>query len=364
MERKIESTLIDNLGELSVLYGPSTRETDVQRWLFNRFSRCGVRLRGDAVGNLWTKPVEGRKLRCALVAHSDEIGIQITSVEEPGIARFRKIGGLRASSLAGHRIWFRNSQGEDVFGIIGCDPMQDNGTENGLLLKTSDLWVDIGAESKADFERRLAVGDFGVFCNRKLERLSDNRYVGKAIDDRCGLTVGVEVYEDFIKHGDSDKVKSIDLVFVSTVQEELNLFGAKALPLEMDVAIILDVDFCADTPSAVAESTNLALGGGIGLILSADSSPVLLDIAKKVSMERNIPVRVIVGRSFSGGTDAAALRLKNAVATINIGIPLRYMHTAREVVDVRDLVYAYEMATGIIHHLSLLSGKDDLIPWK
>lgn len=349
--------IIEYIKELSPLFGPSTREEEVQQWICRNIKN-DVDVCGDALGNLWTRPDGNRGLTCAIVAHADEIGIQITRIEEPGIARFRKIGGLRASSLLGQRLRFKNCMGEEIIGIIGSDPMQDNGTDNGLLIKTSDLWVDIGAHSKKDFESRLDVGDFGVFDSDGITMLSENRICGKALDDRSGLAVALDAFRE------ARTMKNLKPMLVSTVQEELSLFGAKAIPVDADVAIVIDVDFCSDTPSAIETTTSLDLGKGVGICVSADTSPVMLEMAKKISAEQRIPLQITLGRNFSGGTDAAALRLKKATATIVLGIPLRYMHTACEMIDIVDLAYARRMVSELLKRIAALNSKTDLIPWK
>lgn len=350
--------IINNVARLSPLFGPSTREEEVQRALSGHLMQYGIATTGDAIGNLWTVPTCSDGLRIALVAHADEIGVQIISIEEPGIARIRKIGGLRASSLIGQKLKFVNARNELIYGVIGSDPMQDNGTDNGLLIKTSDLWVDIGAESRKNFMDKLAVGDFGVFDVPAIEYISEHRICGKALDDRSGIATALSAYEEVMASG------MCNISFVSTVQEELSLYGAKSLPIDVDVAVVIDVDFCADTPSAIAESTPLRLGKGCGICTSADTSPILLDMARKIAKEKEIPLQYTVGRSFSGGTDAAALRLKNNVATVVISIPLRYMHTAREIVDTRDLKSAAMLASELIKKLSTFTDKSVLIPWK
>ncbi len=349
--------IIEYIKDLSPLFGPSTREEEVQQWLFQNLKN-DAEVCGDALGNLWTRLHGNQGLTCAIVAHADEIGIQITQIDDPGIARFRKIGGLRASSLLGQRLRFKNSMGEEIVGIIGSDPMQDNGTDKGLLIKTSDLWVDIGAHSKKDFESKLKVGDFGVFDSNGITMLSGNRICGKALDDRAGLSVALDAFHK------ARTMKNLKPMLVSTVQEELSLFGAKALPVDADVAIVIDVDFCSDTPSAIETTTLLDLGKGVGICVSADSSPIMLEMAKKISAEQHIPLQITLGRNFSGGTDAAALRLKKATATITIGIPLRYMHTAYEMIDIRDLVYAQHMVSELLKQIATLNSKTDLIPWK
>ncbi len=349
--------IIEYIKDLSPLFGPSTREEEVQQWLYQKLKN-DAEVCGDAIGNLWSNIDGNRGLTCAIVAHADEIGIQITQIEEPGIARIRKIGGLRASSLLGQRLRFKNRMGEEIIGIIGSDPMQDNGTDNGLLIKTSDLWVDIGAHSKKDFESRLQVGDFGVFDSNSITMLGGNRICGKALDDRSGLAVALDAFHE------GRSMKNINPMFISSVQEELSLFGAKALPVEADVAIVIDVDFCSDTPSAIENTTSLDLGKGVGICVSADTSPILLEMAKKISTVQRIPIQLTLGRNFSGGTDAAALRLKKATATIVIGIPLRYMHTACEMIDIRDLGYVQLMVKELLKGIATLNSKNDLIPWK
>lgn len=349
--------IIQYIKDLSPLFGPSTRESEVQRWLSRQLEgECHVY--GDPLGNLWAQYAGDKGLRCALVAHADEIGVQLTNIEETGIARFRKIGALRATSLVGQRLRFRNMRNEDVIGIVGCDPMQDNGTDNGLLLRTSDLWVDIGAESKEEFESRLKIGDFGVFDVADVMMMPGHRVCGKALDDRAGLAVALDSFRE------SRAISGINTMLMSTVQEELSLYGAKGISVDADVAIVVDVDFCSDTPSAVGNVTKLDLGGGIGISVSADTSPVLLNMAKDISEEEDIPIQITLGRNFSGGTDAAALRLKNATATIVISIPLRYMHTAREIADTRDIMNAGKFVQSMLCRLASLNDKTDLIPWK
>lgn len=355
----MKDELFELLNDLTALRAPSTREVAVQRWLDRYLQSKGYGAQGDAQGNLWCSNRREGGLKCGIIAHADEIGIQITSIETPGIARFRKIGGLRAPSLLGHKIVFTNTRGEAVTGIVGCDPIQNNGTETGIMVRTSDLWVDIGAESAEEFSTRLNVGDFATFEFEGVERLSENRIIGKAFDDRCGLSVVIKAFDEL-----AGRYDNLELILISSVQEELNLFGSKSMPVNLDVAIVVDVDFASDTPSDISDLTNLVLGRGIGVCINADNQQVLSDMLLDVCREQGIPFQTTVGRSFSGGTDAAALRLKNATATVNINIPLRYMHTSHEMLDLRDLEWGVKAVIAMVEKLSILSGSNALIPWK
>lgn len=355
----MKENLLFILSNLSLLSAPSTRETPVQKWLNSYLQKQGYKPQGDAQGNLWCTDNNNGTIKCGIIAHADEIGIQLVSVEEPGIGKFRKIGGLRATSLIDHYVLFTNSKGENIKGLIGCDPMQNNGTESGIIVKTSDLWVDIGAESVEEFSNQLSVGDYATFMPQPIERLSENRIVGKAFDDRCGIAVSLCAFSKLV--GELD---NIELTFVSSAQEELNLFGAKALPIPLDIAIVIDVDFASDTPSSISNVTNLSIGKGIGICINADNNIILLKILKQVCKENSIPIQTTVGRDFSGGTDSASLRVKNATATVNISIPLRYMHNSLEMLDVRDLNYAAKAIIGLLEKLNRLNNLEQIIPWK
>ncbi len=355
----MEENLYATLNELCEISAPSTRENPVQRWLDTYLQKRGFQAQGDSQGNLWCSDHSDGQIKCGIVAHADEIGIQLISVEEPGIGRFRKIGGLRATSLIGQYVVFTNDHGEKAVGIIGCDPMQDNGTETGILTKISDLWVDIGAESVDEFRERVAIGDFATFRPYPVEHLSENRIVGKAFDDRCGLAAALVSF----CHA-AGTFGNIETTLVSTVQEELNLFGSKSLPIDLDVAIVVDVDFAADTPSSIAQYTDISLGKGIGICINADNNPILLKLLKDACREQNIPVQTTVGRSFSGGTDSAALRLKNATATVNISIPIRYMHSSVEMLDLRDLNHAVNAVIALMDKINQLKSIEKIVPWK
>lgn len=348
---------IEILTELTTLSAPSCREWNVQRYIADKWGHLFSYVQGDAMGNLIAHTHPEARKKVAIVAHADEIGVQITDICPPGIARFRKIGGLRATSLIGQRLVFHTADNSIVEGIVGCDPMQNNGTENGIIVKTSDLWIDIGAESEDEFKSRLAIGAFGSFAPSPMINLGQHRFSSKSVDDRIGLTIAISVIESMASSVE------YDLMLISTVQEELNLYGAKSLTEKVDMAIVIDVDFASDTPSDLPEGNNLHLGKGIGLCVNADNSPILMNNMREICDKQRIPYQLTIGRSFSGGTDAAAIRLTGAVPCINVNIPLRYMHTANELFDVRDLEYAIQSIKAFLQNISLCNN-DSLCPWK
>lgn len=348
--------MIELLKKLCAQHGPTAHEWEIQKMMASLFNEMGVECEGDAIGNLYAMQPGKGGLNLALVAHADEIGLQIHSITDCGLLKFRKIGGLRASSLDGHRVTILSEFG-NIPGIIGSDPMNDNGTDTGLLVKTDDLWIDIGAESREQAEQMVSIGDFAVF-EAEFSLLGNRRVASKALDDRLGLCVLLSAMDRL-----RSESLNLNLLAISTVQEEIGMRGIKCCRKPIDLAIIIDVDYATDVPSKHPEMGYLAIGKGVGVNLNADSNPVLLKLLMDVAAEHNIMIQKTVSRNLSGGTDATLLQTQGNIATINVNLPLRYMHTHAEVCDMRDVDSAVELIVEMVKAIDKLSDVD-FVPWR
>lgn len=337
-------------------YAPTSFEMAVQRTIADRFTSMGLPCTGDAIGNLYASINEDANFKIGIVAHCDEIGIQITEITGLGLLRFRKLGGLRATSLIGHRIVILTDAGA-VPGVIGCDPLLDNGTDNGILVKTSNLWIDIGAESEQECTTTVKIGDYGVFESDFI-KLKDNRIAAKSLDDR----LGVFVMEEAVNILRNEKL-TVGLTAVSTVQEEISYRGVSACTKHIDVAIVLDVDFTTDIPTLYSQIGYLELGKGVGINLNADSNIILQKAFVKVAEECGIPVQPTLSRNVSGGTDATRIQTSGNIATLNINIPLRYMHSHYEMCDKRDIGYAVDAVVNLIKYIDRNKESINFVPW-
>ena len=344
------------LNTLCEAYAPSSEEANVQKVIYKRLSNQGLQCRGDSIGNLYASTNPSSDFHIGIIAHCDEIGVQITAIDDNGLLRFRKLGGLRATSLTGHRVIVLTDNGE-IEGVVGCDSLQDNGTDNGILVRTSDLWIDVGAESRSECEQMVAVGDFALFKS-DIITLGKHRLVSKSLDNRLGGFIMSEVVSYFA-HNTID----MDVAAVSTVQEEINMGGIAACHMPLDVAIVVDVDFATDIPTAHTDMGRLSIGEGIGINYNADSNSVLQQILCELARKNNIPVQATLSRNVSGGTDATIARTKVNTATININIPLRYMHSHYEMCDVRDIEWAINAIIYLIEHINNNNIRN-FVPWQ
>ena len=345
------------LKSLCGVYAPSSYEMAVQKSVAKRFADMGITCTGDAIGNLYATINGDADFHIGIAAHCDEIGIQITEITGQGLLRFRKIGGLRATSLIGHRVVILTGSGE-IPGIIGCDPLQNNGTDNGILVKTSDLWVDIGAGSEEECAAMVRTGDYGVFSS-DYTRLGDNRIVAKSLDDRVGLFVMEEVMNILRRES-----LTIGVCAISTVQEEISYRGAAACSRQPDAVIVIDVDFTTDIPTEHTQMGSLELGQGVGINRNADSNAVLQKEFIRIADRCGIPVQTTLSRNVSGGTDATRMQTNGNTATLNINIPLRYMHSHCEMCDRRDIEYAVRAVVNLIKHINDNQNLRKFVPWQ
>jgi endoglucanase len=123
------------------------------------------------------------------------------------------------------------------------------------------------------------------------------------------------------------------------VHEETTFMGAKAMArrLKPDVMIVVDVDFASEDPGVDPKKLGgeVKLGAGPVIHRGAGSNLALVEYARQVADDEGIPVQVkaIGGRT---STDAEELMSAGITATLSFSIPLRYMHSAMEVIQPDD----------------------------
>ena len=329
------------------IISPSMEESLMTNNLRTQWRETGVDVQTDVLGNIYASLNTNQKDRLSLgiVAHTDTVAVQITNILHNGMLQFRPIG-LQPHTLLGQSMKVLTSNGL-VDGVIGFDPTSQYGQPKGLIL--DDLWMDIGASSFEQACKIVEVGNLAVLSPR-ISNMGDSYLSGTAIDNRVGLFVLNECLRWFTIH-----VPRINLYFIGTVQEEVGLRGANTAiaSLPLDACVILDVDYATDTPASHESQTGpLRLGKGVGLHAKADNNPVLRRIAKEVADKQQIPYQMSLGRFVYGGTDASPLQIQNGgVATLNVNIPCRYMHSPIEMCHKSDVENAIRLTIELVEEL-------------
>ncbi|MCX7805201.1 MAG: M20/M25/M40 family metallo-hydrolase, partial [Planctomycetota bacterium] len=194
----------------------------------------------------------------------------------------------------------------------------------------------IGASSAAEAREHAAVGDPAVIV-APFARMLNETVVARGFDDRIGAFVVMETLK--LLKPRKDRLK-VSVHAVSTVQEEVGLRGARTSAFSIDphVGIAVDVGFATDYPGEnKKEFGDVKLGKGPILHRGSNINPVLADLMEKTAAKKKIPFQMQAAPN-STGTDANAIQVsRGGVATALVSIPNRYMHSAIEVVSLRDV---------------------------
>lgn len=325
--------MINLLKDLTQITAPSGNEALIHDYIINEIKDYVDEIETDALGNLIAHKVgNGKKVMFA--AHTDEIGIIATYIEDNGMLRFTPLGGINAHYALHQRVKFTNG----ITGVVSFEKSDDKTLKN---LKTSDLFIDIGAKNKSDAEQMISVGDAACFMGEFL--LCGENAVSKAIDDRCGCAALITAIKSFKEHKN-------DLYFVFTASEELGLRGAKvaANRIVPDFAVALDVTKTGDVPGKFKMAVNL--GDGVAIKIKDSSflahpyiKNLMFEVCEKYDIKHQIEVLE------AGGTDSGAIHLSGSgVASGCISIPTRYIHSPSEMINITDLKCAAELATKLI----------------
>src|SRR3989449_3330039 len=148
-------------------------------------------VRADVHGNSVAAVNPKGKPRLMFAGHIDEIGVQITHIDEEGFLYFSGIGGWDSQVLVGQRVLLLGRAGP-VHGVVGKKAIHHLKKEDlDRVTKVIDLWIDIGAANRDEAASRIRIGDAGVIDSR-VEEYPNNRIVSRSLDNRIGAFVAAE----------------------------------------------------------------------------------------------------------------------------------------------------------------------------
>jgi len=290
----------------------------------------------DVAGNSMAEINPDGSPTIMLDGHIDEIGLIVQYIDDDGFIYPSPIGGWDPQVLIGQRIRFLGRSG-DVVGVIGKKPIHlMKASDREQASKITELWVDIGASSRAEAEGRLSVGDPGVIDSKTID-FPNNRIVSRSIDDRIGAFVVLEALRRYAQNPGSARV-----VAAATTQEEIAWHGGGALVctncINPQMAIVIDVTFATDHPSIEKkEIGDHRIGGGPVLSRGAVISPIVFEMLRNAAERQGIKFSVhAAGRDTSTNADAIHIA-REGVATGLVSIPNRYMHSPNELVSLEDV---------------------------
>jgi putative aminopeptidase FrvX len=327
------------LRELLLARGPSGYETapaGVWRDAASAFAEVGTDVLGTPRALVAPRHgYENAPRRLLVMGHIDEIGLIVTHIDDDGYLWFREVGGWDAQILVGQRVVLDTSAGP-VAGVVGKKPihlLRDE--ERKKVAQIRDLHIDIGARDGEQARGLVRVGDVAVIDAQPVE-LPNGRLTARALDNRLGSFVALEAARLVAEAGGAQW----EIAAVAAAQEETTFGGSRtsAFALEPDAAIVVDVTHATDAPGIdVKEAGKHELGSGPVITRGSTLNNAVFELLVKAGETEKIPFTVEAsGRAT--GTDADAVHLsRGGVPTGLVSIPIRYMHSPVELVQIEDV---------------------------
>lgn len=299
----------------------------------------------DVHGNLHCVLDRGAKRTLMLEGHCDEIGFMVQYIDDDGFLYLSTLGGVTVPTVASERVVIAGAKGP-VNGVFGVRPPHLLTARERANIAPEDLSkiaCDIGARNRAEAEALVAVGDSAV-VDAGWRPLAGTRVSCRGFDNRIGAFA---MCEAFAEVATATCGTGVNVHYVASVQEEVGLVGGMTTAYDVNPAIgvCCDVTFASDAQKEDRKVVgDVRLGRGPALGVGPTYHRGLLEHFKATARTQSIPVQ-LQARHRGTGTCAWAMRLaRSGAAVAQISIPLRYMHSPVEVIDLDDVAGAIAIA--------------------
>ena len=302
----------------------------------------------DAYGTAWATfegTADGPRLM--LDAHVDEIGFMVRHITDDGFIYVNRIGGSDRAIARGLRVRILGDDGP-VTGVVGNTAIHIRDRKNEKVPKVHELFIDIGADdAEAVADRGIRVGHPMVF-DVEAERLTEHRITARAIDNRLGGFIIARVVEAL----SGDERPAATVLATNSVQEEIGGHGAQMIThrLQPDMAVAFDVTHSTDSPGIDAKQHGqIKMNEGPTVTHGTSNHPKVVERLIEVAEANDIPLQHEPSSRRTGTDTDSIFTSRSGVPSALVSVPLRYMHSTVEVVDLRDVEQCVELLTAFVH---------------
>jgi endoglucanase len=212
--------------------------------------------------------------------------------------------------------------------------------------------VDIGARSRKEVEERgIRPGHPAIYTD-SAEELVPGKIVGRAIDNRIGGFVVGQVFANLSARPTRCRATVYGL---NAVQEEIGGYGARmaAFRLEPSVAIILDVTHATDSPGIDRNKHgSVKLGAGPSLTYGTSNHPLVVERLTAIAQELEIPIQHEASSRTTGTDTDLIFQSKHGIPSALISIPMRYMHSTVETIELQDVERCIQLLTEFVNRFT------------
>lgn len=309
--------------------GISGDEGEVRELIIEEIKPYADGISFDNLGNLIVHKQGKNRAKSMLMlsAHMDEVGLMVTDITSDGYLKFDEVGGIDRRVLLGKSVTVGKN---NINGVIGVKPIHlCKGEETARIPELSEMYIDIGADSREEALKHIKYGDSINFVS-DFTATADS-ITSKALDDRFGCLVLIELIKSDLEY---------DMDFAFVVQEEVGLRGAKvaAFTVDPEFALVIETTTAADVPEIDENKQvcNLSDGAVISVmdrrtIYDKEMIALAFDCAEKSNIKAQYK------RAVAGGNDAGVIHSSRCgVRTLAVSLPCRYLHSPNCVVNKQD----------------------------
>jgi len=320
--------------------GVSGEEDHVRRIIIEEIEKYVDDYKVDTAGNLIAH-LKGDSPRVMLAAHMDEIGLMVSNVESDGKIKFSLIGSIENISIIGERVQISTKNGI-IQGVITTNEISD-GKPEMKVPKIEDMYVDTGLSKEELKKIGVKIGSYLTLVQDNVVLGSDKIICGKAIDDRIGCYILIEL----IKR--CSKISKNEIYFVFTVQEEIGIYGAKTSTYTIAPMWAIAVDTTSADDSNRDNATRKLGEGPCVTIKDAEllGNRCINGWIEGIAKKLDVPIQYDV--SDVGTTDALTISLsRGGVPSTVVGIPVRNVHSTYGIVNADDIDSSIKILSALL----------------
>lgn len=347
----------DLIEHLCQCFGPTGFEDEVANAVIEQLGDDCDSITQDTFGNVYALvrgTGEEPRDRIMISSHMDEVGFMIRAIDSDGYIKFSRLGGIDPKVIYGKQVVLGNEK-HRVNGVIAAKAIHHKKPDERFTTPSpNEMYIDIGAKSKDEVNEYVDIGDFGVFNSDFVSFGTNGEYMkGKAIDDRAGCCVMIEV----IRRLRENNIKlPFDVYFCFTTREEVGLSGARvaAERVKPSRAIILETTAIGDVAGAPAHKRVAEVGSG-GVVSLMDRSTIYDTdfVSFTLDTAKNNGIAAQVKRYVSGGNDAGHIHKSGkGVKCVAISMGTRYLHSHACVASYKDYESIRELVFAMLNNLN------------
>jgi putative aminopeptidase FrvX len=284
----------------------------------------------------------------AVYGHVDEIGLIVTHIDDEGFIWFAPVGGWDPVNLMAQRVRIATDDGV-ISGVVGRKTKQMmTPEEQAKAPEITELHIDIGASGGEDARSAVSVGDVVVIDAMPMQ-LRGSRLAARAVDNRLGAYVALEIGRRLADSGGARATYKA----IGNAQEEVTFAGARTatFSVEPDIAIVVDATQATDSPGMrdhIRETGINCLGSGTIIQRGPSMHPTVVRLLTQAGDAEGLNYTYEASGAETS-TDADLIHLvRGGIATGVAAVPIRYMHSPVETVDLDDIENTIQLLVAAI----------------